>query len=387
MKATLSRSQARFSRFCRRISPLFFVSLFLFSLVAPSVTTRISAATCTSISDCQSQIDANNDAVADLKKTALSYKDAIEKLNSEISTLQGAIDTNVAEQNRLQHEIEKAQVEIDHQRSILAQGVKAMYVDGTPSTLEMIAASKSLSDYVDKQEYRTAVQRKLQDTLRKIAELQKQLSEQRVQVAELLKTQQTQQATLVSARAEQTNMLAYNQSQQDAYNKQTAANKDKLEDLIAAQRAANNNFSGGGIYFIRVPGTVQSHDSNVDDYPYRNDGFSMQLGPCSNSDSYPDSPDRWGYCTRQCVSYAAWAVERSGRTAPKYWGSAKNWVNAAPASWVHTTPEVGDIAISTKGTWGHAMYVEAVSDDGSKILVSQYNAQLTGQYSTAWRSY
>jgi peptidoglycan hydrolase CwlO-like protein len=380
----------RLSRFLvapRMLAVFALIALLISSFILPALRSQTFADTCTSITECQAKIAASSNALTDLKKTALSYQDAIDQLNGQIGTLQDAIDASTTEQNRLQGEIDKAQAEITRQRSILAQGVKAMYVDGTPSTLEMVVTSKNLSDYVDKAEYRTAVQRKLQDTLKKIAALQKQLSVQKAQVAELLKQQQEQQSQLVAARTEQANMLAYNKSQQAAFNADVAANQAKLNELIIAQRRANSvsSYPAGTVLFIRVPGAIRSHNIDVDDYPYRDAGFSMQLGPCSNYDSYPDSPDRWGYCTRQCVSYVAWAVERSGRTAPYGWGNAKEWVNSAPSSWVHTTPEVGDVAISTSGTWGHAMYVEAV--DGNKILVSQYNANLTGQYSVAWRSY
>ena len=101
-----------------------------------------------------------------------------------------------------------------------------------------------------------------------------------------------------------------------------------------------------------------------------------------------DGPDKWGYCMRQCVSYAAWAVERSGRTAPRYYGNAKDWVSAARNDGIPvytSNPQPGDVAISTAGTWGHAMYVEQVS--GNQIYVSQYNQQLNGQYSTQWRTW
>jgi surface antigen len=50
-----------------------------------------------------------------------------------------------------------------------------------------------------------------------------------------------------------------------------------------------------------------------------------------------------------------------------------------------SNPKPGDVAISTAGTWGHAMYVEDVS--GNQIYVSQYNQQLTGRYSTQWRTW
>ncbi len=356
------------------------------SFVLPVFNDRISANSCTSISDCQEKIANSTTALASLRETALSYQDAINQLSAQISMLQGSIDTNVAEQNRLQGEIDKAQAEIDRQRNILAEGVKAMYVDGTPSTLEMVVTSKNLNEYVDKAEYRTAVQRKLQETMKKIGELQKQLSVQKAQVSDLLKQQQEQQNQLVAARAEQNEMLAYNKSQQDSFSADVAANRSKLNALIEEQRRANTTtISRGGLVFVRVPGQVNMTNVNVDDYPYKYDGFSMQLGPCSDYDSYPDRPDRWGYCTRQCVSYVAWAVERSGRTAPKYWGNAKDWVNHAPGSWIHSTPKPGDIAVSTSGTWGHVMYVEAV--EGDRMLISQYNAGLRGEYSTAWIKY
>lgn len=345
-------------------------------------------ATCSSIADCTNQINAGNAAVADLQNTALSYQDAINQLAGQIQQLQGQIDANTARQNEVEGQIAANQAEIEKEKGILATDVKSMYVDGTPTTIEMLATSKNLSDFVDKQEYRTAVQNKLQDTLKKIAELQAQLQAQQEQIKALLAQQQSEQNQLASAEAQQQSMLAYNESQQAAYNAQTSQNQAKLDQLIAAQRAANNaGVSAGGYYFLHFPGTVQPHNVSVNDYPYANYGFSMSTAACTGPPRSADSVDRWGYCTRQCVSYAAWAVERSGRAAPRYYGNAKDWVAAARADGVQfdAVPQPGDVAISTAGTWGHAMYVEQVS--GNQIYVSQYNQQLTGQYSTQWRAW
>jgi hypothetical protein len=249
------------------------------------------------------------------------------------------------------------------------------------STIEMLATSKNLSEYVDKEAYRNVVQMKIQSTLQEITALQQALESQKTQVETLLNEQRTQQSQLAAARAEQASLLAYNQSQQYSYNVQTSANQRKLNDLIAAQRAANSN-TNAAYYFLRFPGAIRSF--NAGDYPYANSGFGMSTAPgCVDN----DGPDRWGYCTRQCVSYAAWAVEASGRSAPMYYGNAKDWVRAARNRGVpvYTSPQPGDIAISTAGTWGHAMYVEDVS--GNQIYVSQYNQNLTGRYSTQWRTY
>lgn len=380
MKSSLSLSKMR--RMPRNLAIFGMIALLAASFLLPGLRAQSFADTCTSISDCQSQIASSNSAIFDLKKTALSYQDAIDRLNGQIATLQGQIDYSTSEQNRLQGEIDKAQAEINRQRSILAQGVKAMYVDGTPSTLEMVVTSKNLSEYVDKAEYRTAVQRKLQDALKKIAVLQKQLSVQKAQVVELLTSQQKQQAEVVAARSEQANMLAYNKQQQDSFNADVAANQKKLNELIVAQRRANQSGNNGAL----IAGSSS--------YPYDNYAFSMSPGGCGSG----EGPDAWGYCTRQCVSYAAWAVAHSGRSAPMYYGDAKRWVRNALAdgvpvysfnnvegySGVRTGgPQPGDVAISTSGNWGHAMYVEGSS--GTQVYVSQYNANLDGRFSYQWR--
>lgn len=326
----------------------------------------------------------NRATVADLAATARNYQEAISQLQAQIDQLQAQINDNLAKQAELQRTIEENERELERQRSLLGADIKAMYTDGNVSTIEMLATSKDLSEFIDKETYRNVVQQKIQDTLKKITKLQAELQAQKEEVELLLKQQQEQQASLNANRAEQARMLALNKAQQSEFNKKTSSNQAKIDDLIAQQRRANQG-PLSGVYFIRFPGSVAGHDIGIDDYPYQNSGFSMQLGPCSFTDSYPDHPDKWGYCTRQCVSYAAWAVERSGRTAPKYYGSAKNWVYAAPASWIHRDPQPGDVAITTGGTWGHAMYVEQV--DGNRIYVSQYNSGLDGEYSTAWRTF
>jgi surface antigen len=89
---------------------------------------------------------------------------------------------------------------------------------------------------------------------------------------------------------------------------------------------------------------------------------------------------------RQCVSYTAWKVHASGRNMP-YWGgfgNAKQWDDNAIAAGipVDRNPQVGDVAVSNRGYYGHVMYVEAVHGDGT-ISISQYNASWDGTYSEA----
>jgi peptidoglycan hydrolase CwlO-like protein len=320
-------------------------------------------------------------AITRLANEATSYSDAINILKAQIDTLQGQINSSTKEQERLQNEITEAEKELTKQKALLGKNIKAMYLEGDISTIEMLASSKDLSEFVDKAQYRNSVKDKIRESVDKITKLKQELVAKKEGVEALLKQQQEQQASLDNSRAEQANLLSYNQSQQNEFNARTKDNQSKIDALIASQRRANFN-PDGGYYFLRFPGPVGSVNPN--NYPYRNGGFGMSPGPgCVDN----DGPDPWGYCTRQCVSYTAWAVLASGRSAPMYYGNARDWVAAAYARGVTVsrTPQPGDVAISTSGYWGHAMYVESVGN--GTFNTSEYNSFLDGRLSYQTRRY
>lgn len=316
-----------------------------------------------------------------LRNEATSYQDAIVKLRAQIDTLQGQIDSNQKEQARLQQEIIVAEEELAKQKKLLGENIKAMYLEGEISTLEMLASSKDLSEFVDKEQYRNSVKDKIRSTLEKVTSLKFELTAKKESVEALLKQQQEQQAQLSESQSEQSNLLAYNENQQADFNNKTKENQSKIDALIASQRRANFN-PDGGYYFLRFQGSAAP--INPDSYPYRNAGFGMSPGPgCVDN----DGPDPWGYCTRQCVSFTAWAVVASGRSAPMYYGNAKDWVAAAYARGVpvYRSPQPGDVAISTAGYWGHAMYVQTVG--ASTFTTYEYNTYLDGRLSQQTRNY
>jgi surface antigen len=332
--------------------------------VAPSLTQMALA------DSYQDQINALNSQNADaravvngLQATAASYQDAINQLQGQIDGLQASIDANKAQQASLQQQIADAQAQIDQERAYLAGDVKAMYVDGTPSTLEVLATSKNLSEFVDKQEYRTAVQNKLQDTLKKIAELQKELQTKKAQVDQLLGEQTAQQNQLAGAQAQQAALLNYNEGQQAAYNAQIKANSSQIAQLRAQQAAANKSLGGG----------VIAGDPGHGGYPAK------------WADAAQDTLiDNWGMYNRECVSYTAWKVYQTYGYMP-YWGGSGNanqWPGDARAAGIPTssTPRADSVAIWNVGAFGHAMWVEAVNSDGS-LWVSQYNYDYQGHYS------
>jgi surface antigen len=300
-----------------------------------------------------------------LESQAGSYQEAISQLQAQINAVQAQIAANQAQQAVLQQQIIDAQNKITEQKKYLGQDIKAMYVDGRLSTIEELATSKNLSDYVDKEEYRILAQNKINSTIKEIADLQASLTKKKGEVEVLIASQQQQNAQLASAREQQQSLLSYNESQQSAYNNQITANSSQIASLRQAQIAANARFSGG------AAGTGPTCGGG---YPARWCNIAQ--------DSVIDS---WGMYNRECVSYTAFRVAASGRNMP-YWGgigNANQWDDNARRAGipVDQNPRAGDVAISNAGAYGHAMYVESVNGDGTFNL-SQYNASLDGRYST-----
>ena len=301
------------------------------------------------INDLQNKNAQTQQSVDGLQLQANNYQDAINKLQQQIDAIQGAIAANEAKQADLQQQIVAAQAELDHERSVLANAVKTMYVDGTPTTIEELASSNNLSDFVDKQEYRTVVQNQIQDTVKKIAALQAQLQSQKVQVDQLLGTQRQQQAQLDSDQQQQNNLLAMNQDQQNTYNQQIQSNKSKISSLQAEQvriNAANSR---------TLSVAASGGSGGACDNGSGNGGYPMPW-----CDAWQDSvTTSGGFPNRECTSFGYWYFTSMEGKSLYVTGDAKYWVYTANRP-VDQTPEDGAIAVSTAGPYGHIMIVKAV---------------------------
>lgn len=314
-----------------------------------------------------------NQATANqLQAQADSYQGAINALQGQINSLQTSINANKDKQAQIQNQISAAEAELARQKKVLGDNIRQMYLEGQISTLEMLASSKDLSEFVDKQQYRNSVQSKIQDTLAKITDLKHQLSAQKEEVEKLLKDQETMQGTLASQRNQQNALLSFTEGQKESYTQTIKANNSQIAALRAQQAAANARlFSGANVVLGSACDT-----SHGDTYP----------APwCSaGQDTMVDS---WGMYNRECVSYTAWKVHESGRHMP-YWGgigNANQWDDNARAAGIPVdgSPRAGDVAIKNSQPYGHAMYVESVNGNGT-INISQYNSNLNGQFSRAY---
>ncbi|HVV66602.1 MAG TPA: CHAP domain-containing protein [Candidatus Saccharimonadales bacterium] len=320
------------------------------------------------INDLSNDNSQKQQSVNDLQLQASSYQDAIGKLQQQIGAIEGALSASTAQQASLQQQITADKQQITEKKASLADDVKTMYVDGQMSTIEELATSKNLSDYVDKEEYRTTVQNQLNDKIKEIADLQAKLETQKQQVDQLVSTQQQQQAKLDSDKQQQDSLLSYNQGQQDSYNQQIQANNKQLSALQAEQARINAASSRS------VSGVAPSGGSGgACDNGHGNGGYPMAW--CNaTQDSLTTSG---GFPNRECTSFAYWYYTSVEGKSLSVYGNAKDWIYTSNRP-VTQTPHVGDIFVNTKGDFGHVGIVTGF--DGGYVTTISMNDDYYGHF-------
>lgn len=340
-------------------------TLLLFSYITVPVQALSSSELRNQSSGLQGQIEANNAKAKALAAEASSLRRTIDNLDIQIDSQTKQIQIVELKIAELEDALQKANAELERQKTLLKASLRALYQKQGASTVELIVASDSFSDFINDQEYLSRLQNSIKDSADKVILLKQQIEAQKNEQEDLRKQRQAELDNLESTKSDRANLLTQTEGQETEY-------RNLVNDLTAQQAEVNRQL------FLAIQ--LESGNGTNGGYPYNNWPFSMDTPGCPAG----DGPDRWGYCTRQCVSYAAWAVERSGNKAPMYWGNAKNWKwhGENDGKRVDRSPEAGAVAVYTSGSFGHVQFVESVNGNGT-MRISQYNAQLTGKYSEA----
>jgi surface antigen len=314
-----------------------------------------------------SQLNAQSQS---LRVEAASLQDAINVLQVQISGLEAQINDSNQQIAETEAKIANAEAELTKQRTLLSENIRAMYLEGQMTTLEMLATSKDLSEYVDKQQYRDTIKNKIKETLDKVTALKLQLKAEKDALEAQKQDQEARQGELAAQRGEQSRLLNLTTSQKAAVDAEIRSNNAQITELRRQQAIEN----------AKIFGTAGTGAACGGGYPGSAPGPWGYWG-CNYS--LDNTIDNWGMYNRECVSYTAFKVAASGRHMP-YWGgrgNANKWDDNARAAGipVDTHPRPGDVAIINAGYYGHAMYVEDVLDDG-RILISHYNYDWAGNY-------
>lgn len=312
----------------------------------------------------KAQINQNQAAANALAAQADTLKNKLAQIQEQISAAQTALSLTKTQIVQTQAQIDQANLELDKQKQLLRDNIRLAQQQGEITPLEVLASSRSLSDYMTKQEFLKNIQKKINDSLKRVASLKKELEDKNNQLGIQRNQQQAQVNSIAAQQAEQNSLLSQTQGQESAYQNLVATNKSQLNSVIAARAAAirsgNLRVSGGGCGPYPDSWCHAAQDSLITD---------------------------GGYFNRECVSYVAWRRETGGYGLPNQWGNAYQWA----ANINSGSPSRGAIAVWRAnanpyvGGFGHVAYVESV--DGGGINISQYNFDIgggEGLYSTMY---
>jgi surface antigen len=343
--------------------------------------------------------DQFDDQISELQRQADAFQAEATRLNNAAKTLQSAIAAIVAEKAQIQiqinisqskydqlvQEIDDTEKKIADNKDALGLTIANMYVEDNTTPVEILFGSKNISDYMDKQEYRNSVRDQLTSTISEIKTLKAQLDQQRLDVEKVLAQQKSQKDSLVAKEVQQQTLLDQTKGQEAAYQQLVSNNQQRMDDIAAQQRA---------YYQSLIKNGVDTSYGVYGDFSWRNLSPNNGAGGCSGGYPYcgpQDSMvDPWQLYNRECVSYAAWALEnRFGKYVGGFngQGNAEEWVYSAPrfsGAYRVYSPQPGDAVVLPASSFapvGHLMIVESVGDDGW-VHISQYNMYGTGQYST-----
>ena len=339
----------------------------------------------------QAEIEAYNAEAAKLSEQAKTLQSAVAVLQSQANAIQAQINISQAKYDQLVIKIAETEKKIKDNQDALGVTIANMYVDDEISPLELLAGSRNISEYMDRQEYRASVRDELTSIIAEVKILKVELEKQKVNAKRVLDDRKNQKSALVAKQNEQQQLLNETRGQESEYQALVNTTREQIREARAAQ----------ALYYARLS----------------NESSSVLLNGDPNKGGYPsyyaNSPqdslvDQWGMYNRECVSYTAWKVYQKYGNMP-YWGGIGNAWQWAFSGWVgsggkqvyynsgvwHTAnyirygipagsePKVGSVAVSN-GEYGHVAWVEAV--DGDKITISQYNWYVPslggwGQYS------
>lgn len=343
--------------------------------------------------------DEYDNKIASLQADMSRYQTESDRLNAEATTLGNALAQITNEKNALQSQVDLSQAQYDQlvikiadtekqiaeNQKALGTTIASLYVDDNVSPIEMLASSKDIGEFLNKQEYRNSMKKELSSTITRVQDLKITLGTQKTEVEKVLGEQKTARDSLAAKESEQAALVAQTRNDEAAYQGLIASSAAQIASAKAAQAAirARSNATGG--YTLVDAGSLAG-------YPWDNSNCRMQGYMSTGGVPGTDGLDGHGYGCRQCVSYVAYRVAKAtgvyyndlgngGQTAQNL-VSKHNWTNLGGR------PQAGSVA-SLWGNPGHTAYVEQVSADGSKVLVSQYNYDYGagyGMYSEMWLS-
>ena len=221
-----------------------------------------------------------NDTLSGIKNSVTEQTEYKQELDKKMENIQSQIDNINAQivelDNKIatkQSEIEETQVKIDKNMNLLKQRLKAIYMAGETSTLDIILGAKDFNDFLDKAEIIKNVSSHDSKLIDELKNDMQGIKEEKESIEEDKKTVAYQKNELESKRVELTNLVEESNKILESLGEETQKVTDQLDqnsaemqrinaEIEAYYRSQNQSQSGGqsagmvgtGNYMWPVPG-------------------------------------------------------------------------------------------------------------------------------------
>lgn len=169
------------------------------------------------IAELEKEIAANRSKAAALDHEADTLAAAVAQFDSEITATIQEINLIQLKLDEIQHQLDETRKELERQKDILRQSLREHYTYGDVRTIELLAESESFADFFDQQEYVNRIRSSIQDSAKKVAELEAQLVAQEAEQQRLLQEQQTKKSDLEARRAAKQRLLDETRGEEALY--------------------------------------------------------------------------------------------------------------------------------------------------------------------------
>ena len=322
----------------------------------------------------QSEIDGYKSQAQQLGSQVRTLQDELNSIDVQKATIQAQIRISQAQYDQLQTQIKELQQRIDDNKQVLGDTLADIYADDKISPLEMLASSKSIGDYVDKQEYRSSMRDTISSTIDQINKDKIDLEKKKADTERVLMDQRGSEKALAEKEQEKGDLIAKTQNDQNAYNALVSDRQAKQLETMQRQQAAMEAAAAAAARASGGRGAVTIGGSSGG-YPWDANNCYVDGNAWSYGGADGAGTDGYGYGCRQCVSYVAWRVGKERGFVPTNWGNAVDWVGSAQSAGIAVgqTPRAGSAGVITYGgSPGHIVWVESVNGDGT-LTVAQYN--------------
>ncbi len=218
------------------------------------------------------------------KKTLQSAINQLElerkKVNAEISKTENLITSTDLEINKLILEISRAQKDIEKTESAVASIIRAEYIAGENTLIELLLRHDRLSEFWSEFEANENIRETMSAKIAELDSFQSLLEEKRSES----ESKRTQLSTLKNQYSDQNQVLVSNKAEQAELLEVTKSEEQNYQQLLATQKAAQDlllkelrDFESK-LQFILDPTTVPSPGTAVFSWPLANVVITQLFG-------------------------------------------------------------------------------------------------------------